>query len=52
VLLVKNAVIFKEDEVINYVYFVRKGEVQICKRVFVPRPGGDAEDVAKLLEDP
>ena len=40
---------FKEGDVNKFLYFVKKGELEIRKKVAFPKLGVEAEDVAKLL---
>jgi CRP-like cAMP-binding protein len=50
--LIKGAILFREGEQNEYLYFLKKGELVIRKKVAFPKLGVDAEDVAKLLSDP
>lgn len=50
--VIKGAILFKEGEANDFLYFVKKGELEIRKKVAYPRLGVEAEDVAKLLSDP
>jgi len=45
----KGSIVFREGEPNEFVYFVRDGEIQISKRVMMPKLGADAQDVVKLL---
>ena len=50
--IIKGVILFREGEANRFVYFVKKGELEIRKRVAFPKLGVEAEDVAKLLTDP
>ena len=43
---------FKEGEPNEYLYFLKRGEIEVKKKVAFPKLGVDSEDVAKLLFDP
>ena len=48
----KGQVVHREGDPNNFVYFVRQGEIQISKKVVVPKLGTEVQDVAKILQDP
>ena len=50
--VIKGQILFREGEVNKNLYFVKKGELEVRKKVAFPRLGVEAEDVAKLLSDP
>lgn len=50
---VKKQIIFNEGDPCKYLYFVRQGEVKICKRITFPNQDNpEKEEFAKLLENP
>lgn len=49
---IKNNMLFKEGDPCKYVFFVRSGEIKICRKVGFPVLGGDRDNVSELLEDP
>jgi hypothetical protein len=50
--LIKGAILFREGEPNDYLYFLKNGEIEIRKKVAFPKLGVDTEDVAKILFDP
>jgi hypothetical protein len=44
--LIKNQVLFKEGDPSKYVYFVKSGELKMCKKIILPQNDEEAEDVA------
>ena len=50
--VIKGQILFREGEVNKNLFFVKKGELEVRKKVAFPRLGVEAEDVAKLLSDP
>lgn len=50
---IKGNVLYSEGDLAKHVYFIRKGEVQIQKKVLLRHANDNsAENVAELLEDP
>lgn len=49
---IKSNVLFKEGDQSKYVYFVKQGEVRICRKVGLPAIQDTDENALELLEDP
>lgn len=43
---IKNQVLYKEGDPSKYVYFVKSGELKICKKIILPQNDDEAEEVA------
>lgn len=46
---IKNLILYKEGDPCKYVYFVKSGELKICKKILLPK---DDDEVDELVEDP
>lgn len=46
---IKNYILYKQGEPFKYVYFVREGELKLCKKVVVPQTG---EEIEEMYENP
>jgi hypothetical protein len=42
---IKNQVLYKEGDHCKYVYFVKSGELKMCKKIILPQNEDEAEEV-------
>lgn len=49
--LIRGAILFREGEPNDYLYLLKKGELEIKKKVAFPRLGVDGGDVSHIVND-
>ena len=49
---IKNTVLYKEGDVCKYLYFVKSGEFQVTKKVYLPKLEEEDEEIHRLFDQP
>ena len=47
---IKNTVLYKEGDICKFLYFVKSGEFQVTKKVYLPKLEEEDEEIHRLFD--